>query len=183
MMQLSAFASGSVTLAWSANTNPIVAGYNIYYGGACGVYTNKICAGKATNATLSGLCEGSTYYFAATTYSVAGMESSYCNEVSYLVPRIIPTVVYSNNYSAVITTNQYRFRTNTLPSGKKKVLPLAATWTNYVFNGFSVNYPSSGTWILQSSSNLLTWTDYVTGTNSVYVPYTGGNRYFRFKSQ
>jgi hypothetical protein len=50
VMQLSAFATGSVTLAWNPSTDPLVAGYNIYYGGASGTYTNEICAGNATNA-------------------------------------------------------------------------------------------------------------------------------------
>ena len=54
-------AAGSVTLAWSPSTDPAVAGYNIYYGGAHGVYTNKIAAGMATKVTISGLIQGTTY--------------------------------------------------------------------------------------------------------------------------
>ena len=102
VMQLSAFATGSVTLAWNASTDPNVAGYNVYYGGACGAYTNKICAGNATNATISGLTQGTTYYFAATTYAASGMESPYSSEVSCLVPLNVPTVNYSNTYTAVV---------------------------------------------------------------------------------
>ncbi len=85
-MQFSALATESVTLAWDTSTDPIVAGYNVYYGGASGAYTNEICAGNATNATISGLVEGTTYYFAATTYAASGMESPFSSEVSYLVP-------------------------------------------------------------------------------------------------
>ncbi len=89
---LSALATGSVTLAWNASTDPSVAGYNVYYGGASGAYTNEICAGNATNATISGLAEGTTYYFAATTYTASGMESSFSSEVSCPVPRNVPIV-------------------------------------------------------------------------------------------
>ena len=78
--------TGSVTLAWNASTDPSVAGYNVYYGGASGVYTNKIPAGNTTNATISGLIQGTTYYFAATTYTSSGMESPFSSEVSYLLP-------------------------------------------------------------------------------------------------
>ncbi|MGA2787467.1 MAG: Ig-like domain-containing protein [Verrucomicrobiota bacterium] len=85
-MQLSAFATGSVTLAWNACTDPCVAGYNVYYGGTSGTYTNEICAVNTTNVTVSGLAQGTTYYFAATTYSASGMESPFSGEVSYLVP-------------------------------------------------------------------------------------------------
>jgi hypothetical protein len=79
-------ATGSVTLAWNRCTDPIVAGYNVYWGGTSGAYTNEINAGNATNVTISGLSQGTTYYFAATTYSAVGMESPFSSEVSYLVP-------------------------------------------------------------------------------------------------
>src|ERR1700690_3526830 len=89
---LSAFATGSVTLAWNASTDPNVAGYNVYYGGASGAYTNEICAGNATNETISGLVEGTTYYFAATTNAALGVESRFPSEVPYLVPLNFPIV-------------------------------------------------------------------------------------------
>ena len=185
VMQLSAFATGSVTLAWNASTNPSVAGYNVYYGGACGTYTNKICAGNATNATISGLIQGATYYFAATTYASSGMESPFSSEVSCLVPMnvgmVAPIVNYSNTYTAVIGTNLFQFRTNTLLSGIKIVTPLPLLRTNSIFAGFWIYQPPSGAWTLQSSSNLLTWFDYATGTNAVFIPNTGRNWFFRFK--
>jgi len=91
IMQLSAFGAGSVTLAWDPSADPLVVGYNVYYGGASGTYTNEISSGNATNATIAGLVPGATYYFAATTYNAAGMESSFSSEVSYLVPQTPPT--------------------------------------------------------------------------------------------
>jgi hypothetical protein len=96
VMQLSAFATGSVTLAWNASTDPNVAGYNVYYGGASGTYTNEICAGNATNATISGLVEGTTYYFATTCYSASGTDSPFSSEVSYLVPMNTPNTPIVN---------------------------------------------------------------------------------------
>ena len=79
-------AAGSVTLAWNRSSDTNVAGYNIYYGGASGAYTNEISVGNATNATISGLVQGTAYYFAATTYAASGMESPFSSEVSYTVP-------------------------------------------------------------------------------------------------
>ncbi|MGA2280609.1 MAG: fibronectin type III domain-containing protein [Verrucomicrobiota bacterium] len=177
-MQLSAFATGSVTLAWNASTDPSVVGYNVYYGGASGAYTNEICAGNATNATISGLVEGTTYYFAATTYAASGRESPFSSEVSYLVPLNVPIVNCSNTYTAVVTTNAPGFYTNRL----HQIRPIPLFSTNYIFNGFWIYYPPSGVWTLQSSSNLLTWFDYATGTNAVFIPNTGGNWFFRFKA-
>jgi hypothetical protein len=91
-LSTSAQAAGSVTLTWIRCTNSIVAGYNVYYGGASGTYTNEIRVGNATNATISGLVQGTTYYFAATSYTSLGMESPFSSEVSYLVPPNVPLV-------------------------------------------------------------------------------------------
>jgi hypothetical protein len=76
----------SVTLAWTPSTDPNAAGYNLYYGGASGDYTNVISSGSQSTATVSGLVAGATYYFAATTYSILGVESVFSGEISYTVP-------------------------------------------------------------------------------------------------
>jgi hypothetical protein len=177
----SAFATGSVTLAWNAPAGPAVAGYNVYYGSACGVYTNKICAGGATNATITGLIPGTTYFFAATSFAASGVESPLSCEVSYRVPLNAPVLICTNAYAAVICTNDYRFSTNILADGKFIITPLPPAYTNYVFTGLWIYPPASG-WTLQSSSNLVTWVNYATGSNAVFIPKTGGNRFFRLKS-
>jgi hypothetical protein len=79
-------AGQSVTLTWIPNTDPDVAGYNVYYSVVSGTYTNMINAGNATNTTISGLVTGVTYYFAATTYDSFGRQSGYSAEASYVVP-------------------------------------------------------------------------------------------------
>ena len=88
MTPSSAFATGSVTLAWNPSISTNVAGYKIYYGLACGVYCNTIsvAGSTATNATVTGLVEGTTYYFAATAVDALGIESQFSNETSYSVP-------------------------------------------------------------------------------------------------
>jgi hypothetical protein len=77
---------GSVTLAWNPSPDPTVVGYNVYYGGASGAYTNEFSAGNAATTTISGLSPGLTYYFAATAYSASGLESPFSSELSYTVP-------------------------------------------------------------------------------------------------
>ncbi len=177
LAQSPAFATGSVTLAWSASTDPSIAGFNVYYGGASGAYTNEIFAGNATNVTVSGLVSGATYYFAAKSYDTSGVESMFSGEVSYLIPMNVPILNCSNTYIAVVTANAPGFITNRL----HQIRPIPPLATNYIFNGFWIYYPPSGVWTLQSSSNLLTWFDYSTGTNAVFIPNTGGNRFFRLK--
>ena len=84
---LSALA-GSVTLQWSPSMTSGVASYNVYYGGASGAYTNKVSGITTTNATVTGLVNGVTYYFAVTTFNTSGVESKDSAEISYLVPAV-----------------------------------------------------------------------------------------------
>jgi hypothetical protein len=86
-------AGQSITLAWNQSADPTVVGYKAYYGVASRTYTNNIDVGNATSATISGLIPGTTYYFAATTYSALGVESPFSSEVSYTVP-ILPGVQF-----------------------------------------------------------------------------------------
>src|SRR6185437_1643460 len=85
-------ASQSVTLAWDQNTDPVVAGYNMYYGVASHIYTNKIDVGNATSVRIPGLVEGTTYFFSVTAYSVPGLESGFADALSYTVPGAFPKV-------------------------------------------------------------------------------------------
>jgi len=79
-------AASSVSLEWAPNTDPAVAGYNVYYGGVSRDYTNAISAGNSTQAVVEGLVEGQSYYFAVTAYDVFGDESDYSGETVYIVP-------------------------------------------------------------------------------------------------
>ena len=80
----------SVTLAWTPSTDPNIAGCNLYYGVASRTYTNMVNPGNVTSVTISGLVEGTTYFFAATSYNTLGIESDWSTEVSYTVPGTIP---------------------------------------------------------------------------------------------
>ncbi|MEI6392992.1 MAG: fibronectin type III domain-containing protein, partial [Verrucomicrobiota bacterium] len=88
-MVLAPFSSSavrSVTLAWDPSVSTTVAGYHIYCGGASATYTNTVDAGNSTNATISGLNEGGTYFFTVTAYDSSGMESDFSNEINYTIP-------------------------------------------------------------------------------------------------
>jgi Bacterial Ig domain/Fibronectin type III domain len=83
---LTAKAQSTVTLAWNASPSPSVTGYHLYYGAASQNYTNVRSLGNVTNATISSLVQGSTYYFTVTATDSTGLESPHSNEVSYTVP-------------------------------------------------------------------------------------------------
>ena len=99
------WASQNIALAWSPN-RPDVAGYKIYYGPASRTYTNSLDVGNTTNTTLSGLNEGTTYFLAATAYTVSGIESDYSVEASYFIPSSTPNQPPTLNALGNLTLNE-----------------------------------------------------------------------------
>jgi hypothetical protein len=172
VMQFSAFATESVTLAWDTSTDPIVAGYNVYYGGASGAYTNEICAGNATNATISGLVQGTTYYFAATTYAASGMESPFSSEVSYLVP-IVNQPPTLNAISNLTISENAALQTVTLSgigsgaANESQTLTVTAVSSNTgLIPNPTVNYTSA------NSTGSLTFTPVANGNGTATITVT-----------
>ena len=72
-----------VSLTWQPNTEPDLAGYNIYYksGSSALPYSVKIDVGNATAYKIKNLSDEETYYFVVTAYDRANLESDYSNEV------------------------------------------------------------------------------------------------------
>lgn len=83
---LTVFPAVSVTLAWNANTETDLAGYNLYLGQASGVYGAPIQLGPVLSTTVGGLMGAHAYYFALTAYDSLGRESPKSAEVLYTTP-------------------------------------------------------------------------------------------------
>ena len=75
-----------VELAWDPSPSSEVSGYKLYYGRSSGNYTSNIDAKYNTGKVVSGLDEGQTYYFAATSYTASNLESEFSEEISYTIP-------------------------------------------------------------------------------------------------
>jgi hypothetical protein len=134
---LPASAVQNVTLTWNPSTSPNVIGYDIYYGPACGTYTNKISVGNVTSATVPGLKEGACNFFVVTARATTGLESLPSNEVSYNIPdRAILAI-----------------KTILLQQGSPASVTVTAS---------GVTPPQ---WALESSPDLKTWTTVTEGTN------------------
>jgi len=98
----SAGAMVNASLTWTASADASVTGYNIYYGGASGQYTNSVSAGIVTNAVVPDLMEGVTYFFGAKAHNAAGNESAFSNEAIFCGLRVDPG---ANVEQPVLTTN------------------------------------------------------------------------------
>ncbi len=79
-------AAQPVSLVWDPSPDAGVGSYRVHYGTASGVYGQTTNAGLATNLTVQGLTEGSTYFFAVTALGTNQLESDFSNEVIYNVP-------------------------------------------------------------------------------------------------
>lgn len=78
--------AASVTVAWDPSPDPVVIGYTVRYGTNTGQYSSFLVVGANTQATISGLVEGKTYFFAVTAHTLLGLESGPSEELRYTVP-------------------------------------------------------------------------------------------------
>lgn len=83
---LSPVKAASIELAWDRNPESDIAGYEIYYGSAPGIYPNTVDAGNNTKATVSHLQTGDTYYFVVVARNQAGLISPKSAPISYEIP-------------------------------------------------------------------------------------------------
>jgi hypothetical protein len=168
----SAFASANVTLAWNRSSDPIIAGYDIYYGGASGVYTNVIDAGNNTSVTISNLINGATYYFAAATYSAAGAVSALSSEVAYTISQAPPTLDPIGNriINATAGAQTVSLTGISTGSGGNPALTVTATSsnTNLVSNPI-VNYTGN------NSAGSLTFSPIAGASGSANITVTVNN--------
>lgn len=119
-------ALSSVTLEWDEIPSADIAGYRLHYGAAPLTYTNMLSVGNLTRATVSGLVEGTTYFFVVTATDSSCVESRYSDEIAYKVPlpanrrasAIPPTLSLTANGSGSI-----------LPDLRHQVLVFGRTYT------------------------------------------------------
>src|SRR6056297_190404 len=86
----SAALAADVTLSWTQPDDTRVAGYNIYYGESGTDFQSgpdqSIEPATQTSCSISGLKEGKTYNFAATSVDGNGNESDFSETIAYEVP-------------------------------------------------------------------------------------------------
>ena len=70
-----------ITLQWNRNSEPDIAGYNVYYSRVSGDYTHLEAVIDPT--AIIGVRGSKTYYFAVTAYNTNGLESALSVEVHW----------------------------------------------------------------------------------------------------
>lgn len=83
--------AGQVQLAWDPNVESDLAGYVVLIGTTSRVYTQSLDVGPASpTATVSGLADATTYYFAVRAFNTSGLQSGWSNEVVVTMPGTTP---------------------------------------------------------------------------------------------
>jgi len=77
--------AAQVTLAWDKSPESNIDGYRVHYGTSSGYYEQNVDVGNHTSCTISGLEEGTSYYFAATAYNTNNVESSLSEELAHTI--------------------------------------------------------------------------------------------------
>jgi hypothetical protein len=81
-----AAAAGSITVLWDPNTEPDLAGYEVWYGNQPGTYTTQVDVGNQTSFPFNVPDNGLPYYFAVRAYNSASQFSPYSAEVAIRPP-------------------------------------------------------------------------------------------------
>jgi hypothetical protein len=84
----SALFAASLQFRWKPNPEPDLQGYRLYYGTRSRVYGPPIPVGRNSDFIVSGLEEGTVYYFAISAVDNSGNESGFSREIVHTVPSI-----------------------------------------------------------------------------------------------
>jgi hypothetical protein len=79
-----------LTLAWTGQSDPSVAGFALYYSAVGSSTTNRVDAGMLDTVTLFNLTAGVEYNFFAVSYTKEGLESLPSNVVAYQPTMVSP---------------------------------------------------------------------------------------------
>lgn len=86
-LSIAATATNTLTLTWTANTEPYLAGYNLYRSTTSGIYTtplngSTLLPNTTTSYKDTGLTMGTTYYYVLRAVNFAALESADSDEVT-----------------------------------------------------------------------------------------------------
>ncbi len=91
LISAASVAQSQVTVSWSGNPEPDIAGYVFYLGTASGVYTTIQDVGNSTSRLLTGLSTTVVYHCAIQAYNTTGQTSALSAEISFSLDGVSPS--------------------------------------------------------------------------------------------
>ena len=141
--------AASLTLAWDPPTDGLTTGYIVYYGTASHSYTQQVGVGGATLYTVTGLNDGTTYYFSLRGHDALGVLSDFSSEVQATTAPGAPPTATALSLSASLPSPQIVGTTVTwLASAAGGVTPYQFQWSLY----------GAGSWTAWPWTSASTWT-------------------------
>ena len=172
--------AASVTLRWQANSEPDIAGYNIYYGTQSRAYSTPIPVGNVTRYTVNDLKDGKKYYFCISAIDTSGNESGFSAEIS-------TTIAASQNEDSSDPTGVTVRANVSSPQVVGSTVTFTATAMggsgSYEYRFYESNSSTNGQWLMvrdYSSNPSYSWNSTGkegTGHIGVWARNQGGQSY------
>jgi hypothetical protein len=167
----------SVELSWTDSPDPTVVAYKVYFDTQGGPFTGGIVYGDISDVTIPGFEVGVTYYFAVSALDAVGDESKLSNVVCYTIPSPGAVVVAAPTAELRSWVGPWNGLQGQGVVSRAPLLPLPSPIvlqsqlladdlgqpTTLEINTFSA---VSGPWEMDYSTDLQTWSFYISGTGS-----------------
>lgn len=103
--------AGDAKLTWQGVSG--AAGYRVSYGVASGKYTKTLDVGSKTSTTVTGLTDGTRYYFALRAYN-GSLTSGYSNEISTVVGALVAAYGFDEGSGTTVSDSSGKGNHGTL---------------------------------------------------------------------
>jgi hypothetical protein len=132
--------NGYAQLAWEADLNNQLAGYNIYYSMTSGRYLHRKTIGPVDEFFITGLLNNQKYYFAITAVDIFNNESDYSNEVAIVINQ--PSTSTSPFYKPMNELDQFLDPEKTIDTGPKTDIAIIIALISGII-GFLIKYSNT----------------------------------------
>jgi Fibronectin type III domain/HYR domain len=134
--------AASLTLTWDHSPSSNTAGYLVSYGTQSGKYTTTVKAGYVKSVTITGLTEGTTYYFSVQSYDSAGTLGSRSPEISGKVAAAGPVLSISCPSPVLTSLDGNPIAVTLTPTVSGGVAPISTTCSPASGSQFAVGTTS-----------------------------------------